>query len=220
MSIGHLSVSRDTGDYYALSIMDEILGAGSLASRFYSRICSREGLDAGTRFGFGVYYAGVFRAYFQSKSSSCAEATSIALEEISRIRNEKVTGEELEQAVDHAIEDFPRYFASAATTVERFADDEYTHRKPGFWQSYCERMRAVKREDIQRVAEKYLRPDKLITLAVGDVEAMMRGNPDKPLYSFQKLAKGKPINLIPLPDPVTMTYPKLTVSKSRSPEKP
>jgi hypothetical protein len=92
------------------------------------------------------------------------------------------------------------------------AVDEYTHRKPGFWESYRDRMRPVKREDIQRVARKYLRPDKLLILATGDVEAMLPDDPAKPQSCFQILAKGKPIHLIPLPDPMTMTHPKLAAS--------
>jgi len=37
---------------------------------------------------------------------------------------------------------------------------------------------------------------------------MLAGNPDKPEYSFKKLASGGEIKMIPLPDPVTMIYPQ------------
>ena len=52
------------------------------------------------------------------------------------------------------------------------------------------------------MAEKYLQPDKLIVLVVGDADAIQKGNPDKPEYKLG------PATRIPLPDPLTMVYPK------------
>ena len=62
-------------------------------------------------------------------------------------------------------------------------------------------------DDVQRVAQKYLDPSKLVILAVGNVADMLKGNPDKPQYSFDALRKGREITRIPLPDPLTMVYP-------------
>ncbi|HSG55079.1 MAG TPA: hypothetical protein VLA45_06455, partial [Paracoccaceae bacterium] len=46
-----------------------------------------------------------------------------------------------------------------------------------------------------------------VILAVGNVEDMLKGNPDKPEYSFEKLAGEAGITMIPLPDPLTLEYP-------------
>ena len=179
-------------------------------SRIMSRVRSDEGLayDAYSDYGFGVYYDGVFQAGFQSKSPTCAEAADIVLEEIEKIRREKVTPEELETAENYAVEVFPRYFATASAIAGTFANDEYTHRKPDFWATYRERIRAVTADDVLRVAQKYLHPEKMVILAVGNVDDMLKGNPDKPKDSFRKLAKDGEIKRIPLPDPLTMVYPK------------
>ncbi len=210
LSIGHLSTQRDNPDYYALSMMDDILGGGGFTSRIMVRVRSDEGLaySAGSDFGFGVYYDGVFQAQFQSKSATCAQATTIVLEEIEKMRTQKVTQEELETAVNYAVEVFPRYFASAAAIVETFANDEYTHRKPDFWETYRERIRSVTAEAVSTVARKYLLPEKMVILAVGNVDDMLKGDPDKAEYSFKKLAKSGEIQFIPLPDPLTMVYPR------------
>ena len=69
-------------------------------------------------------------------------------------------------------------------------------------------MTAVTGDEIQRVARKYLQPDKLVILAVGDVDTMVRGNPDRPQYSIAKLAGARGVVTIPLPDPLTMVYPE------------
>jgi hypothetical protein len=68
-------------------------------------------------------------------------------------------------------------------------------------------VKAVTIEDVQRVARQYIHPDKLVILAVGNAEDMLKGNPDKPEFSFQKIGNGK-ILRIPLPDPLLMVYPK------------
>jgi Zn-dependent M16 (insulinase) family peptidase len=89
-----------------------------------------------------------------------------------------------------------------------FASDELTGRDPKYWKTYRDRVRAITVDEIQRVAQKYLTPDKLVILAVGNADDMLKGNPDKPQYSFDAIRKGAPIVRIPLPDPNTMVYPK------------
>jgi zinc protease len=207
--LGHLGSLRDNPDFYALSIMDDILGGGGFSSRIMSRVRSDEGLaySAGSNYGFGIYYDGVFQASFESKSPTCAQATSIVLEEIEKIRTHTVSKEELETAINSAVEVFPRYFATAAAIAGTFANDEYTRRKPDFWDTYRDRIRAVTAGDVLRAAKKYLHPDQAVILAVGNVDEMLKGNPDKPEFSFKKFARGGEIHRIPLPDPLTMVYP-------------
>jgi predicted Zn-dependent peptidase len=168
-----------------------------------------EGLayDAGSGFAPGVYYEGQFRAAFQSKSATTAQAAQIILDEVERMRKEKVSAEELETVKNQAIEIFPRYFASASAVAGTFAADEFTGRDPKFWETYRDKVKAVTVEDVQRVATRYLHPDQMLILVVGNVEDILKGNPDKPQYAFQKMVGGK-ITRIPLPDPLTMVYPK------------
>jgi zinc protease len=208
--IGHLGDWRNNPDSYALSVMNEILGGGGFTSRILSRVRSDEGLaySAGSVFGLGVYYPGTFDGYFQSKSPSCAQAAQIVLDEIDRIRTTKVSKEDLDTATNSFIETFPRTFATAAQIAGTFAQDEYTHRPKDYWDTYRARIKAVTVEDVQRVAQKYLRPDQLVLLMVGNVDDMMKGNPDKPQFSVSKLPKDGQVHRIPLPDPLTMVYPK------------
>ncbi len=210
VSIGHLGVTRDNPDHYALDIMNQILGGGSFTSRVTTRVRAEEGLayDAHSTMTFGVYYEGTFVAAFQSKNPTCAQAAQIVLEEIERMRKEKVTAEELATAVNYAVEIFPRFFATPAIVAGTFAADEFTKRPANYWETYRDRLRAVTAEDVLRVSQKYLHPDRLIILAVGNAEEVLKGDPNRPQYSFQKLAGTKGIERLPLPDPVTMVYPK------------
>lgn len=209
VTIGHLGIERGNPDEIAVQVMNEILGGGAFTSRITARVRSDEGLaySAGSRFAPGIHYPGVFAASFQSRSASCARAAAIVLEEIARIRDVPVSAAELETAKNYLIEVFPRTFASAAAVANTFATDELTGRDPAYWTTYRDRVRAVTVEEVQRVARQYLDPAKLVILGVGNVADMLRGDPDHPAFSFEKLAGGAPITRIPLPDPLTMVYP-------------
>lgn len=210
VSLGLLGIERGNPDEHAIEIMNDVLGGSGFTSRITNRVRSDEGLaySAGSSFGVGVYYPGLFRAAFQSRSETVAQAVQIVLEEVERIRKEPVSEEELQTVKNSAIEVFPRQFASATATANLFASDELTGRDPGYWKSYRDRIRAVTAADVQRVAQKYLQPDRIVILAVGNVEAMLKGNADKPDYTFEKLRGAGTITRIPLPDPSTMEYPK------------
>ena len=190
-------------------IMNSILGGGGFTSRIMTRVRSDEGLaySARSTFGAGIYYPGVFRASFQSKNAGCAQATSIVLEELKRICGEKVSHRELDTAKNYATEIFPRFFATASMVASTFADDEYTGREGNYWKHYRERVASLTRDDILRAAQKYLHPEKVVILAVGNVEEILRGNPDRPQYKFETLVKNEQIRHVPLPDPMTMQYP-------------
>jgi zinc protease len=210
VSLGHLGIKRGNPDEFAIDMMNDVLGGSGFTSRIMNRVRSDEGLaySAGSSFTPGVYYEGLFRAYFQSKSSTTAQAMQIVLDEIDRIRKEKVPPDELETVKNNAIEVFPRFFSTPAAVAGTFASDEFTGRAPGYWETYRDKVRKVTADDVLRVAQLYLHPDRLVILAVGNVDDILKGNADDTRYSFEKIAGGKPITRISLPDPNTMIYPK------------
>jgi predicted Zn-dependent peptidase len=207
-SIGHLSTTRDNPDFYSLSMMNRILGGGGFTSRITSRVRSDEGLaySAGSRYAFGVYYEGVFKAYFQSKSESVGKAASIVLEVLETMRTEKVSPAELDTAINYAVGVFPRYFATKRAIAATFADDEYTGRPPDYWKNYRRKMKAVTVDDVLRVSKEYLHPDRLLVLVVGNATEILAGDASSADGFLKKLAGEKGIQRIPLPDPLTLEY--------------
>jgi zinc protease len=181
VSIGHTGSTRDNPDAYALEVMNDILGGGGFTSRIMSRVRSDEGLaySAG-RLRDGGLYPGAFRAAFQSKSATTSQAVQIVLDEINRIRTSKVTAEELETSKNASIGTFPLVFATAAQTAATFAQDEYTKRPADYWDTYRQRIAAITADDVQRVAQKYLDPSKLVILVVGNIDDITKGNPTTP----------------------------------------
>ena len=208
VAVGHLGITRDDPDRYKVLVMNDILGGGGFSARLLTRIRSDEGLaySASSSFGVGVYYEGIFRAGFQSRSETVARATAIVLEEIERIRTEPVEEEELRNSIAYFVETFSRSFSSAASIAGLFASDEYTGRDPAYLATYRENIASVTAEDVLDVAQRYLDPDALAILVVGDLEAILAGDPERPEYSLEEMSPGG-VARIQLPDPFTMEYP-------------
>jgi predicted Zn-dependent peptidase len=208
--MGHLGTLITNPDHVALSVMNGILGGGGFTSRIMSRVRSDEGLaySAGSAFHHGVYYEGSFLVGFQSKSPTVAQAIAIVREEIEKLRTGKVTQEELETEKNQIIESFPNRFATAGAIAGQFASDYFTGLPEDYWQKFRDRVRAITVDEVQRVASKYLHPDKLTILIVGNVDDILKGNPDRPQFQLTKLGFGAEVTRIPLPDPLTMVYPK------------
>jgi zinc protease len=205
VSIGIVTVKRDSPDIYALEVMNEILGGSGFTSRITKSVRSDEGLaySAGSAISFGAFYPGRFRALFQSKSESVALATRLVLDEIRKLREAPVTDDELDTIKRNLIETFPSSFASKAQAVGTFAGDEYTKRDPAFWATYRDRIKAVTAADVQRVAKRYLVPEKLVILVVGNQGDIDKGD-GKGNASLASLAPGGKVVSLALRDPMTM----------------
>ncbi len=199
-------IRRDDPDYYAVEVMNDILGGGGFTSRIMNRVRSDEGLaySAGTGFPGGVYYPLSFVAVFQSKSGTVAYATSLVVEEMQKIAVTPVTAEELETTKKSFIETFPGSFATKAQVAGALAQEEFTGRHaktPEHFKSYRAKIAAVTAADVQRVAKKFLTPEKVVILVVGQKEAILKGHPNHPV-KIESLAPR--VVDVPLRDPLTM----------------
>jgi predicted Zn-dependent peptidase len=200
--VGHIGVKRDIPDQYALLVMNDILGGGGFTSRIVRRVRSDEGLaySVGSRFDRPVLYPGTFRAYFQTKHATGAFGTRLIVDEIKRIRTEKCETDIVDNAKAGFIGNLVNPFSSKKNIVNTFADDEYTGRPDDYWQEYTDNMAAVTPDDVLRAAERYLHPDKLVFLVVGDPEAVQQGS-DKHDDRFSDFGE---ITILPLRDPMTL----------------
>jgi len=140
VSIGHMGLIRPVSGEFSLTVGNDILGGGGFTSWIMSRVRSDEGLaySAGSSYGINNTYPGTFRAYFQSKSSTCAQAAQISIELIKKLRDQGVGKDELETSKNSFIQTFPNRFESAIQTVALYAGDELVGRPHSYWTDYRE----------------------------------------------------------------------------------
>ncbi|TVL99036.1 MAG: insulinase family protein [Candidatus Brocadia sp. WS118] len=181
--MGHLGINRRSPDYFPVMVMNFILGGGSFTARIPGRIRSDEGLAYSAHSAFQTARdLGIFFVACQTKLESTNRAISIALEELKKIRKTPVDHEELVLAKETFMNQFIFRFTTSASIVAQKIDIEYEGLPLNYLETYLENVQAVTQEDIQRVAVKYLHPDEIKILVVGDSEKF-----DKPLDSFGKV---------------------------------
>jgi zinc protease len=167
--IGHEGVPRAHPDYYAIQVMNYILGGGGFSSRMMESIRNRRGL------AYSVYsvfdpdkYTGSFQVSMQTKNESAGEAIRVAIEEIRKIREQGATEEELKAAKDYLIGSFPLRLDTNRKVATFLSQIEFFGLGLDYPERYPDLIRKVSREDVLRAAKLYLKPEKLIVVVVAD----------------------------------------------------
>ena len=169
--LGQEGVSRENPDFYALSVMNYILGGGGFASRLTEEIRNSRGLayDVQSFFDPGKY-PGSFQIVLQTKNGSAREAISLSLEQIEGIRKEPVSEKELEAAQKYLIGSFPMRFDTQTRLANFLTQVEYYGLGLDYPEKYPSFIRAVTKEQILRVAQTYLHPDHRILVIVANLK--------------------------------------------------
>lgn len=165
---GHLGTTRDDPDWYAIQVMNYILGGGGFSSRMMESIRTRAGL-AYSVFSYFVpgKIPGPFQVVLQTKSATTAEALKRLRSEVERIRSEPVSDAELEAARKYLTGSFPLRFDSNGEMVSFFSQVEYYGLGLDYPARYDSLINSVTKEEILRVARKYLKPEQAILVVVG-----------------------------------------------------
>ncbi len=165
---GHLGTTRDNPDWYAMQVMNYILGGGGFSSRMMASIRT----DAGLAYSVFSYFVpgklpGSFQVVLQTKSASTAEALERLEKEVARIRTEPVSDEELSAAKKYLTGSFPMRFDSNAEMVSFYSQIEYYDIGLDYPARYDGLINSITKENVLRVAQKYLHPEKAILVVVG-----------------------------------------------------
>ena len=171
VAVAEVGVARATPDWAALQVMNAILG-GKFSSRLNLSLREKHAYTYGASSGFDMRHgAGPFRAGGEIVREHTVEAVQEILAELSRIRSEPVSDEELTDAKGALIDALPARFETAGETAGALAQlaihglplDEYATR--------AARLSAVTATDVLRVAHEHLRPERMRVVLVGDVAA-------------------------------------------------
>jgi zinc protease len=162
-------VPRSDPDYYAIQVMNYILGGGGFSSRAMDSIRNERGL------AYSVYsYVGAdkshgsFQFVMQTKNETAQEAIRLARNEIQRIREQPVSEQELNDAKDYLTGSFALRFNTNHKVAGFLAQVELFDLGLDYPKRYAELIGKVTRADIQRVAKQFLHPEKLIAVIVGN----------------------------------------------------
>jgi zinc protease len=167
--LGQRGVDRENPDYYALQVMNYILGGGGFSSRAMDSIRNQRGLAYSVYSYFSAEKGrGTFRFVMQTKNETALQAIDIAKEEIRRIRHGPVSETELNDAKDYLTGSFPLRFDTMGKVANFLAQVEYFELGLDYTERYPDLIRKITIDDVNRVAQKYLEPEKMITVIVGN----------------------------------------------------
>jgi zinc protease len=184
-NIGLPGPPRNTPDYFALQVLNTILG-GQFQSRLNANIREQKGYSYGVNSNFGYGKGpGAFRAGGSIFSAKTDAALIEFMKELKGIVGEKpITDDELKTAKESLIQGLPQRFASV-TAISNAITSLVTQGLPDdYFQQYAKNVSAVTKEDVLRVAKHYIDLNHLAIVIVGDrsqVEASLKATGIAPI---------------------------------------
>jgi zinc protease len=165
--MGHIGIARGNPDYYAVSVMNYILGGGGFSSRLVSRIRDNQGLAYSVYSSFHPLKAGgSFSVGLQTKNTSANRAIAEAVDTITQLQHDGVTAQELDEAKAYLIGSFPLKLDTDAKLVGTLTSIEFNQLGLDYLDRYPKLIRVVTLADVKRVAARYLRPDRMVLVVV------------------------------------------------------
>jgi predicted Zn-dependent peptidase len=184
-NIGLPGPPRNTPDYFALQVLNTILG-GMFQSRLNANIREQKGYSYGVNSGFNY---GKGPGAFRAGGAIVSNKTDLALIEFMKelkgiVGDIPITDDEIKTAKESLIQRLPQRFASvngisdaiSSLTVQGLPDDYY--------QTYAKNVSAVTKEDLLRVAKRYIDLNHLYIVIVGnraEIEAGLKATNIAPI---------------------------------------
>jgi zinc protease len=169
--VATVGIERTNPDYFPVTVMNLILGGG-----FYR-------LDLNLREGKGWTYGarstvdsrrapGPISAGGEFVAPHSADSVVEILKELTTMRDSDVTDVELTRAKDQIIKSFPARFATRGNVAAQLAELAVFGLPDNYVTEYTRKIAAVTKDDVRRVARKYLDPNRLTIVVVGDKKTL------------------------------------------------
>jgi zinc protease len=166
--VGHVGVSRSSEDYFAINVMNALLG-GIFNSRINLNLREKHGYTYGARSTFAFRRgAGPFVVSAPVRNEVTRESVEEVLAELRRIRTGDVEPRELDETKSYMMGVFPATVQSASDIASRLLDMELYSLPEDYFDRYRENIGAISRDDVARVANKYVDPDRALIVIVGN----------------------------------------------------
>lgn len=169
--LGHIGINRDNPDFYAVQVMNYILGGGGFASRLMDNIRDNKGLSYDVHSLFSANKdAGYFEVVLQTKNKSANSAIDEVIKEMEKISGKPVTDKELDDAKSYLTGSFPLRIDSNNKIASFLISVEFYNLGLNYAEEYKKLINAVSKADVMRVARKYLNTRNYILVVVGGME--------------------------------------------------
>ncbi len=169
--IGWVGVARSTTDYAALRVLNTILG-GSFTSRLNTNLREKHGYSYGAASTFDMRRApGLFYATAGVQTDKTAEALREFFKELEGILR-RVPPDELEKAKSYVALGFPVDFETTGDLAQKLEELVVYDLANDTFSTFVDRVRHVTAEDVQKAAARYIQPEKLAVIVVGDRKAI------------------------------------------------
>jgi zinc protease len=194
VNIGLAGLDRNNPDYYAVQVMNSILGGGA-SGRLFMNIREDKGYTYGAYSRFTYRRgAGPFTAYGEIQTGSTKEAVQEFLNEINGIRGRRpVSQAELEANKQALIRRFPSAFETVGGISGQLGTLVTYGLPDNYFNDYISKINAVTLDDVNRVANKYLDPSKMAIVIVGDRKVIEPGLVQLGLPLTHLDAEGNPV---------------------------
>lgn len=171
--LSSLAFERTSPDYFPFLVMNQVLGAGA-SSRVFMNLREEKG------YTYGAYtrldakrFAGDFEASAEVRTAVTGDALREFFYELNRIRDEKVSETELNDAKAFLTGVFPIRAETQEGLTSLIVSQKLYDLPNDYLQTYRDNVNAVTIEDVEKVARKYIEPDRMAIVIVGDGEEVL-----------------------------------------------
>jgi zinc protease len=172
--IGWIGVPRSTPDYFPITVMNTLLG-GSFQSRLNMNLREEHGYTYGAFSSFDMRsVAGPFTAQAGVQTDKTVDALKEFFNELTKIR-ELPPADDVTQAKNYVALRYPGAFESTRQIAQQLETMVVYNLPADYFSTYVDKINAVTAADIQRVADKYVQPDKFAVVVVGDRSQIEQG---------------------------------------------
>ncbi len=172
--VGNIALPRRHPDYLALDIAMKILG-GEGGNRLHRVLRSERGLTYGASADLNALKdTGDIVAETDTRSEKTAEALRLIVEQVVRLQRQRVQQRELSDAQEYLTGSFPLTVETPSAIALQVLNAVFYGLDLNELQTYRERVNMITVDDIQRVAQQYLHPDKLSIVLVGDASVFAK----------------------------------------------
>lgn len=164
-----LGIERRNPDYFAVVVMNEILGGG-FSSRLFTTLRSKLGLaySVGGGVGAGWDRQGMADFSIATKSASTQDSIVNMKKELATLLTSPPTAVEMKRAKDSILNSFVFNFDSKQKVLAEQMRYEFYGYPADFLERFRGGIEKVTVDDVNRVAKKYIHPDDLAILVVGN----------------------------------------------------